>query len=70
MPPYKINFICHSQFDPESSPEMTLYHAHPQVVRAYLKYQYAIGDELKRREAFSRLQVSFTHIVHLQCTCI
>uniref|UniRef100_A0A0D9WE66 Serine/threonine-protein kinase TOR n=1 Tax=Leersia perrieri TaxID=77586 RepID=A0A0D9WE66_9ORYZ len=44
------------QFDPESSPELTLYHGHPQVVLAYLKYQYAVGDELKRRDAFSRLQ--------------
>nr|AGT16026.1 hypothetical protein [Saccharum hybrid cultivar R570] len=44
------------QFDPESSPELTLYHAHPQVALAYLKYQYAVGDELKRRDAFSRLQ--------------
>lgn len=46
------------QFDPESSPELTLYHGHPQVVLAYLKYQYAVGDELKRRDAFCRLQVS------------
>ncbi|VAH06574.1 unnamed protein product [Triticum turgidum subsp. durum] len=44
------------QFDPESSPELTLYHGHPQVVLAYLKYQYAVGDELKRKDAFSRLQ--------------
>ncbi|XP_006654171.1 serine/threonine-protein kinase TOR [Oryza brachyantha] len=44
------------QFDPESSPDLTLYHGHPQVVLAYLKYQYAVGDELKRRDAFSRLQ--------------
>jgi hypothetical protein len=46
------------QFDPESSPELALYHAHPQVALAYLKYQYAVGDEVKRRDAFSRLQVS------------
>ncbi|PWZ19657.1 Serine/threonine-protein kinase TOR [Zea mays] len=46
------------QFDPESSPELTLYHAHPQVALAYLKYQYAVGDELKRRDAFSKLQVA------------
>uniref|UniRef100_A0A0D3G4U2 Serine/threonine-protein kinase TOR n=1 Tax=Oryza barthii TaxID=65489 RepID=A0A0D3G4U2_9ORYZ len=44
------------EFDPESSPELTLYHGHPQVVLAYLKYQYAVGDELKRRDAFCRLQ--------------
>ena len=54
----KTNFWCHLQFDPESSPELTLYHAHPQVALAYLKYQYAVGDELKRRDAFSKLQVS------------
>ena len=47
------------QFDPESSPELTLCHGHPQVVLAYLKYQYAVGDELKRKDAFSRLQVTF-----------
>lgn len=46
------------QFDPESSPESALYRGHPQVVLAYLKYQYAVGDDLKRKEAFSRLQVS------------
>nr|CAB3465509.1 unnamed protein product [Digitaria exilis] len=49
------------QFDPESS-ELTLYHAHPQVALAYLEYQYAVGDELKRRDAFSRLQELSTQL--------
>ncbi|XP_020086675.1 serine/threonine-protein kinase TOR isoform X1 [Ananas comosus] len=44
------------QHDPESSPELLLSHGHPQVVLAYLKYQWSLGDELKRKEAFSRLQ--------------
>ncbi|CAM0955895.1 unnamed protein product [Alopecurus aequalis] len=52
----KSTLIKLLQFDPESSPELTLYHGHPQVVLAYLKYQYAVGDELKRKDAFSRLQ--------------
>jgi len=68
----KTNFWYHLQFDPESSPELTLYHAHPQVALAYLKYQYAVGDELKRRNAFSKLQVSLFLPMYfdgtLQCT--
>uniref|UniRef100_A0A0D9WFJ7 Serine/threonine-protein kinase TOR n=1 Tax=Leersia perrieri TaxID=77586 RepID=A0A0D9WFJ7_9ORYZ len=44
------------QFDPESYPKSTLNHAHRQVVLAYLKCQYAVGDETKRRDAFCRLQ--------------
>ncbi|XP_073103831.1 serine/threonine-protein kinase TOR isoform X2 [Elaeis guineensis] len=44
------------QYDPESSPEISLCHGHPQVKFAYLKYQWSLGDDLKRREAFSRLQ--------------
>ncbi|KAG1342788.1 serine/threonine-protein kinase TOR [Cocos nucifera] len=44
------------QYDPESSLEFSLCHGHPQVKLAYLKYRWSLGDDLKRREAFSRLQ--------------
>ncbi|XP_072960137.1 serine/threonine-protein kinase TOR [Typha angustifolia] len=44
------------QYDPESSPEFSLCYGHPQVMVAYLKYQWSLGDELKRKEAFSKLQ--------------
>ncbi|KAJ8485116.1 hypothetical protein OPV22_017601 [Ensete ventricosum] len=44
------------QYDPESSPENWLYHGHPQVVLAYLNYQWSLGDDFKRKEAFSHLQ--------------
>ncbi|XP_064958656.1 serine/threonine-protein kinase TOR-like isoform X2 [Musa acuminata AAA Group] len=44
------------QYDPESSPENWLYHGHPQVILAYLKYQWSLGDDFKRKEAFSHLQ--------------
>ncbi|XP_054777757.1 serine/threonine-protein kinase TOR isoform X2 [Prosopis cineraria] len=44
------------QYDPETSPENVRYHGPPQVMLAYLKYQYSLGEDLKRREAFVRLQ--------------
>lgn len=50
------------QYDPESSPEISLCHGHPQVKLAYLEYQWSLGDDLKRKEAFSRLQVCINHI--------
>ncbi|PKA52215.1 Serine/threonine-protein kinase TOR [Apostasia shenzhenica] len=43
------------QYDPESSPN-SFFHGHPRVILAYLKYQWSLGDDHKRREAFSRLQ--------------
>ncbi|KAH7665067.1 Non-specific serine/threonine protein kinase protein [Dioscorea alata] len=43
------------QYDPEVCPEK-LYHGHPQVILAYLKYQWSVGDDFKRKEAFVRLQ--------------
>lgn len=45
------------QFDPETSPEIIQYHGPPQVMLAYLKYQWSLGEDHKRREAFARLQV-------------
>ncbi|KAH7835891.1 hypothetical protein Vadar_030886 [Vaccinium darrowii] len=44
------------QFDPETSPEIIQYHGPPQVMLAYLKYQWSLGEDQKRREAFARLQ--------------
>lgn len=45
------------QYDPETSPENVRYHGPPQVMLAYLKYQWSLGEDLKRKEAFGRLQV-------------
>ncbi|CAL0314575.1 unnamed protein product [Lupinus luteus] len=44
------------QYDPEISPENVRYHGPPQVMLAYLKYQWSLGEDSKRREAFIRLQ--------------
>lgn len=45
------------QYDPETSPENVTYHGPPQVMLAYLKYQWSLGEDGKRKEAFVRLQV-------------
>ncbi|KAI4295808.1 hypothetical protein L6164_035812 [Bauhinia variegata] len=44
------------QYDPEISPENVRYHGPPQVMLAYLKYQWSLGEDSKRRDAFVRLQ--------------
>lgn len=44
------------QFDPETTPETVRYHGDPQVILAYLKYQWSIGDDHKRKDAFCRLK--------------
>ncbi|CAK7330253.1 unnamed protein product [Dovyalis caffra] len=44
------------QYDPETSPENMRYHGPPQVMLAYLKYQWSLGEDHKRKEAFARLQ--------------
>uniref|UniRef100_A0A6N2L582 Serine/threonine-protein kinase TOR n=1 Tax=Salix viminalis TaxID=40686 RepID=A0A6N2L582_SALVM len=44
------------QYDPETSSENMRYHGPPQVMLAYLKYQWSLGEDHKRKEAFSRLQ--------------
>lgn len=44
------------QFDPETATETVRVHGPPQVVLAYLKYQWSLGEDHKRKEAFSRLQ--------------
>ncbi|XP_048128359.1 serine/threonine-protein kinase TOR isoform X2 [Rhodamnia argentea] len=43
------------QFDPETS-ENVGYRGPPQVMLAYLKYQWSLGEDIKRKEAFFRLQ--------------
>lgn len=52
----KTTLIKLLQFDPESTPETVRYHGPPQVILAYLKYQWSLGEEHKRKEAFTRLQ--------------
>ncbi|XP_057450319.1 serine/threonine-protein kinase TOR isoform X2 [Lotus japonicus] len=57
------------QYDPESSPENVRYHGPPQVMLAYLKYQWSLGEDSKRREAFIRLQnltMELSSIPHIQ----
>ncbi|WJX59954.1 non-specific serine/threonine protein kinase [Trifolium repens] len=44
------------QYDPEITPENVRYHGPPQVMLAYLKFQWSLGEDSKRREAFIRLQ--------------
>ncbi|KAL1192594.1 Serine/threonine-protein kinase TOR [Cardamine amara subsp. amara] len=44
-------------FDPEVSPENMQYHGPPQVMLGYLKYQWSLGEERKRKEAFTKLQI-------------
>ncbi|CAI9104219.1 OLC1v1002849C2 [Oldenlandia corymbosa var. corymbosa] len=57
------------QFDPETTPDTLRVHGPPQVVLAYLKYQWSLGEDHKRREAFMRLQdlaVELTRTPNLQ----
>ncbi|KAM7479086.1 hypothetical protein LguiA_027299 [Lonicera macranthoides] len=44
------------QFDPETTPENVRYHGPPQVMLAYLKYQWSLGEDHRRQEAFVRLR--------------
>ncbi|XP_057977812.1 serine/threonine-protein kinase TOR isoform X2 [Malania oleifera] len=44
------------QYDPEISSESVRYRGPPQVMLAYLKYQWSLGEDTKRKEAFLRLQ--------------
>ncbi|KAF3525976.1 hypothetical protein F2Q69_00046635 [Brassica cretica] len=46
-------------FDPEVSPENMQYHGPPQVMLGYLKYQWSLGEEHKRKEAFTKLHVGY-----------
>ncbi|KAI9166124.1 hypothetical protein LWI28_026644 [Acer negundo] len=45
------------QYDPETSHENVRYHGPPQVMLAYLKYQWSLGEDHKRKESFARLQI-------------
>lgn len=49
-------FGINKQFDPETS-ENVGYRGPPQVMLAYLKYQWSLGEDIKRKDAFFRLQV-------------
>lgn len=54
------------QFDPETTPATVRYHGPPQVMLAYLKYQWSLGEDHKRKEAFARLQVlHFGHKIRI-----
>lgn len=45
------------QYDPETCPPDDLpYSSAPQVMLAYYKYQWSLGDDMRRRDAFHRLQ--------------
>ncbi|KAH9605868.1 hypothetical protein KSS87_023466 [Heliosperma pusillum] len=44
------------QYDPETSPRNVHYRGSPQVMLAYLKYLWSLGEDYKRRDAFIRLQ--------------
>ncbi|KAF2294310.1 hypothetical protein GH714_009143 [Hevea brasiliensis] len=44
------------EYDPETCPDNVRYHGPPQVILAYLKYQWSLGEDHKRKEAFARLQ--------------
>ncbi|XP_031383805.1 serine/threonine-protein kinase TOR isoform X3 [Punica granatum] len=52
----KSTMIKLLQFDPETCHENVHYHGPPQVMLAYLKYQWSLGEDLKRKEAFTRLR--------------
>ncbi|KAK9163538.1 hypothetical protein Syun_004440 [Stephania yunnanensis] len=44
------------QVEPEASLGKLSYQGPPQVIYAYLKYQWALGEDIKRKEAFAWLQ--------------
>ncbi|KAI3919103.1 hypothetical protein MKW98_016656 [Papaver atlanticum] len=44
------------QYDPETTLGDLPYHGPPQVILAYLKYQWSLGEDVKRYESFARLQ--------------
>ncbi|XP_021776173.1 serine/threonine-protein kinase TOR-like [Chenopodium quinoa] len=52
----KSTLIKLLQYDPETSPRNVHYRGPPQVMLAYLKYLWSLGEEHKRRDAFARLQ--------------
>ncbi|GAB2292090.1 hypothetical protein Dimus_026338 [Dionaea muscipula] len=44
------------QYDPETSPRNIRFHGPPRVMLKYLKYLWSVGEDHKRKDAFSRLQ--------------
>ncbi|KAI3889270.1 hypothetical protein MKX03_003947, partial [Papaver bracteatum] len=55
LPPHRRHRYL-AQYDPETTMENMPYHGPPQVILAYLKYQWSLGEDLKRKESFARLQ--------------
>lgn len=55
--PFAEGYFEFLQYDPETSHESLRYHGPPQVMLAYLEYQWSLGEDHKRKEAFVRLQV-------------
>ncbi|CAM8904260.1 unnamed protein product [Rhodiola kirilowii] len=51
----KATLVKLLQYDPETSGNVG-FHGLPQVRLAYLKYQWSLGDDFKRKETFTRLQ--------------
>lgn len=54
--------LCGTQYDPDLECDLPFTSA-PQVMLAYQKYQWSIGDDLRRREAFHRLQVCLAQLL-------
>lgn len=50
------------------TPETVRYHGDPQVILAYLKYQWSIGDDHKRKDALCRLKVHIVYVEHRTCS--
>lgn len=61
---YLTSYFSFHQYDPEITPENVRYLGPPQVMLAYLKYQWSVGEDLNRREAFVRLQVSRVFLLY------
>lgn len=57
-----VYLVC-MQNDTESVPTISSKHGYFQVMAAFLKYEWSLGDDITRREAFSRLQVQFYDIL-------
>ncbi|GMH23702.1 hypothetical protein Nepgr_025545 [Nepenthes gracilis] len=52
----KSTLIKLLQYDPDTSPRNVRYHGPPEVMLAYLKYLWSLGEDQKRKDAFVRLQ--------------
>lgn len=54
-----------TQYDPDLECDLPFTSAPSEVMLAYQKYQWSIGDDLRRREAFHRLQVCLAQLIHI-----